>query len=131
MEVDTVESSNEYHNHLDISELIPDLKQKLTVCSKSLESDILNDENFTRANTSESYKNHSFEFTSEYTNNRDFIQYSRTYFSRLLEIKQDLLRQASEKWRNFKVCENILDVRGKVSKNTNNLISHLFFNFPA
>jgi hypothetical protein len=114
MEVDSVESSNENYNHLNILELIPDLKQKLSVCSKSLESDTLNDENFTRVNTLESYKNQSFEFTSEYTNNREYIQYSRTYFSRLLEIKQDLMRQASEKWRNFRICENILDVRGKV-----------------
>jgi hypothetical protein len=127
MEIDTDETLNGNYSHFDITELIPDLKQKLSVYSKSLESEKLNDENFTRVNILESYKNQSFEFTSEYSNNREYIQYSRTYFSRLIEIKKDLMRQASEKWRNFRICENILDVRGKVKNIRIKIYLNIFF----
>jgi hypothetical protein len=117
MEIDTNENleNQSVLNNTDISELIPVLKEKLNLFSKALESDKNTDENFTRINNTESFKNLSADFINEYGTKTEFIQYSRTYFNRLAEIKLDLMRQAADKWRNHKICENILDVRGKVN----------------
>lgn len=59
------------------------------------------------------YENASDGFIQEYSSS-NYIQYSHVYHLRLNEIKLKLISQAEYKWKNTKVCKNILDVKGKV-----------------
>ena len=81
--------------------------------------------NFTRnsLDSEQKYENSSDPFISEYSSkDSKFIQYSNSYFLRLYEIKPSLQKQAKEKWTTFKICENILDIKGKV----NNILTAQF-----
>lgn len=59
------------------------------------------------------YKNNSGGFFEEYSESV-YIQYAFTYHLRLVSIRKDLKEQAKSKWKAVKVCDNILDVKGKV-----------------
>ena len=121
--------SDDLNTHNNILSLIPMLKDKLNMYTKTLESDKSIDESSLRSK-SKSYKNLSQEFISEYASKTEYIQYSRTYFNRLTEIKPNLIKLAADKWRSYKICENILDMRGKVLNKYSNFY-FILFNFPA
>lgn len=105
--------------NLDIKVDFSLLKEKILHFTKKLENErnYLNKENLpTIKIEDEKYENLSDQYISEYsTKNSKFIQYSNSYFQRLYEIKPSLQKLAREKWSTFKVCENILDIKGKVN----------------
>jgi len=95
---------------------IEKLKNKILTYNEKLITNLnyLN-KNFTR-DSHQKYENSSDPFISEYSSkDSKFIQYSNSYFLRLYEIKPSLQKQAKDKWATFKICENILDIKGKVN----------------
>lgn len=117
MEIDNDE--NLYNSRFNLEELIPTLKDKLNFFTKLSEDQVSSYEK--KSTDSENYKNYSDDYINEYSSKTEYIQYSRTYLNRLHEIKRDLMNQAQREWKNFKVCDNILDMKGTV---------RIFFNFP-
>jgi hypothetical protein len=107
MEIDNDENIN--NSRFNLEELIPTLKDKLNFFTKNLEDQVCSYEK-----TNVDYKNNSDDYINEYSSKTEYIQYSRTYLNRLLEIKRDLINQAQREWKNFKFCENILDMKGTV-----------------
>ena len=101
------------NSQIDITNLIPEIKEKLLNFTKKLENEKSSNEISDRPSIKE-YKNLSSDYISEYSTKAEYIQYARSYFSRLMEVKKTLLDQAKENWRGFKVCDNILDMKGKV-----------------
>jgi hypothetical protein len=102
------------------------LKNKILIYNEKLIKNInyLN-KNFTRNSSpiEQKYENLSDAYVSEYASkNSKFIQYSNSYFLRLYETKPSIQKQAKEKWATFKICENILDIKGKV----NNILTAQF-----
>lgn len=92
------------------------LKEKLNLFSKKLAEDRTLDENFVRKDeeVNQTYTNMSSDFVGEYVNRTEYIQYAKTYFNRLVEVKPKLIQMAKDKWKSFKICQNILDMKGKV-----------------
>jgi hypothetical protein len=84
------------------------LKAKLQTFNNSFTESVYKKENSTL-----SYVNLSNDFVKEYTTS-NFVQYSHLYFIRLTEIKTDIVKLATKKWPNVKICKNLLDVKGKV-----------------
>jgi hypothetical protein len=96
------------------------LKNKILDYSKKLEKKINYIDKDLNRNTNDNivYENLSEPYIAEYSSkNTKFIQYANSYFLRLYQIKPSLQKQAKEKWATFKICDNILDIKGKVSKN--------------
>jgi hypothetical protein len=98
------------NNNLNIIEILPQLKERLHKFTKNLENSIYS----LPSNTLYKVHNLSDEFIREYSNKTEYIQYARAYFSRLAEVKEKLMNQAGFKWKNMRICENILDLKGKV-----------------
>jgi len=55
-------------------------------------------------------------FLEEYNSNR-MLQYSHLYFLRLQLVKPKLIQLAKHKWKNVRICENILETKHKVNIN--------------
>jgi hypothetical protein len=94
------------------------LKNKMIKFNEKLENKLNKvSEDFKRITTdaNQKYENLSQLYISEYSSKDcKFIQYANGYFIRLYEIKKTLAKQANELWGTFKICENILDIKGKV-----------------
>jgi hypothetical protein len=91
------------------------LKNKLNQFSQKLENKMQFINKITRSCEDVSYSNFSDQYIEEYAS-RDlkYIQYSTAYFLRLYEIKEELLKQTKEKWRTYTICNNLLDIKGRV-----------------
>lgn len=88
------------------------LKNRLNLFSSKLENNLHRKDHFMRKQI-HAYSNNSGIYVKELSNS-NYIQYSHIYFLRLTELKNCLKTLAKEKWRNCKICENILDIKGKV-----------------
>ena len=68
-----------------------------------------------KSDSDQKWQNLSESYISEYSSKDcKFIQYAHGYFLRLYEVKNSLIKQVKERWATFKICENILDIKGKV-----------------
>jgi|LauGreDrversion4_2_1035121.scaffolds.fasta_scaffold1537007_1 hypothetical protein len=107
------------NNYLNLNGILPQLKERLHTFTKHLE----NSANTQFSTIPYKFENLSEEFMREYSNKTEYIQYARAYFSRLAEVKEKIMNQARLKWKSLRVCENILDLKGKVclSLKNNNL----------
>lgn len=54
-------------------------------------------------------------------NLKELPQYSSLYLKRLDMTKKYLMSESKKKWPNIKICPNILDLKGKVSKFSYNI----------
>lgn len=92
------------------------IKDKLNIFTKRLEDNSLIDQPFFRQDKdlNKTYQNLSEDYIKEYSTQTDYIQYAKTYFNRLVELKPLLIKQSSEKWSNTKICKNMIDMKGKV-----------------
>ena len=91
------------------------IKQKLNFFTEKMKSE-KTDEEFMREDNMH-YEKLGDEFTKENANSA-FIQYSLMYHLRLNEMKNNIITVAEQKWSSSgaKICKNILDVKGTVSK---------------
>jgi hypothetical protein len=95
--IDTLKSKlMEYNQHLELNKNTPKIQTS-------------------NVNIAHNYENQSEIFIKEYSSSK-YVQYAFTYSYRLMEVSPHLSKQAKEKWKNCRVCDNILDLKGKVNK---------------
>lgn len=92
--------------------LISLIKEKLNIFSQhTFQDNIINQ---LKKESNETYRNLSHSFVSEFTTKTEYIQYSKIYFNRLNYFRENLYKRSKEKWKDVKICNNVIDMKGQV-----------------